>query len=72
MKHDYCYSNGVPKSDCDKEMLKELGNGKSKTFGERVAKKLIVKLIIGAKYKLSLGKKKNTNGHVRPKNCINR
>ena len=45
MKHDYCYSNRVPKSECDKEMLKE----KSKTFGEKVTKNLIVKLVIGTK-----------------------
>ena len=38
MKHDYCYSNGVPKTECDKEMLKDLGKSKSKTFGEKVTK----------------------------------
>ena len=24
MKHDYCYSNGIPKSECDEKMLKDL------------------------------------------------
>ena len=43
MKHDYCYSNGVPKNECDKEMLKDLGKSKNKTFGEKVLKNVIVK-----------------------------
>ena len=58
MKHDCCYSNGIPKSECDKEMLKYFEKSKSKTFGEKVTKNLIVKPIIGTKYKLGLGKKK--------------
>ena len=36
MKHDYYYLNDIPKSECDKEMLKE--KSKSKTFGEKVTK----------------------------------
>ena len=58
MKHDYCYSNGIPKSECDKEMLKDLEKSKSKAFGEKVTKNLIVKPVIGRKYKLGLGKEK--------------
>ena len=54
LQHVYCYSNGLPKSECDKEMLKDLGKSKNKTFGENVAKNLIVKPIIGTKYKLGL------------------
>ena len=58
MEHDYCYSNNIPKSDCDKNMLGKLSSSeskKSKTFGEKVAKNLIVKPITGIKYQLGLG-----------------
>ena len=56
MEHDYCYSSNIPKSECDKNMLSKLSS-ESKTFGEKVAKKSIVKPIIGTKYQLGLGKK---------------
>ena len=36
MNHDYCYSDGVPKRECDKEMLKDLGKSKSKSFDEKM------------------------------------
>ena len=39
-------------------MLGKLSSSESKTFGEKVAKTLIVKPIIGTKYQLGLGKKK--------------
>ena len=58
MEHDYCYSRNIPKSECDKNMLRKLSSSKSKTFGEKVAKDLIVKLIIGTKNQFGLGKKK--------------
>ena len=38
-------------------MLDKLSSSKNKTFGEKVAKHLIVKPIIGTKYQLGLGKK---------------
>ena len=57
MEHDYCYSSTIPKSECDKNMLGKLSSSERKTFGEKVAKKLIVKPIIGTKYQLGLGKK---------------
>ena len=59
MEHDYCYSTNIPKSECDKNMLGKLSPSESKTFGEKVAKDLIVKPIIGTKYQLGLGKKNN-------------
>ena len=34
MKHDYCYSSNIPKSECDKNMLGKLSSSESKTFGE--------------------------------------
>ena len=55
MEHDYCYSSNFPKSECDKKKLGKLSSGESKTFGEKVAKNLIVKPIIGTKYQLGLG-----------------
>ena len=58
MEHGYCYSSNIPKSECDKNMLSKLCSSESKTFGEKVAKNLIVKPIIGTKYQLGLGKKK--------------
>ena len=58
MEHDYCYSRNIPKSECDKNMLGKLSSSESKTFGEKIAKILIVKPIIGTKYRLGLGKKK--------------
>ena len=39
-------------------MLGKLSSSESKTFGEKVAKKLIVKPIIGTKYQLGFCKKK--------------
>ena len=39
-------------------MLGKLSSNDSKTFGEKVAKKLIVKPVVGTKYQLGLGKKK--------------
>ena len=56
MEHDYCYSSNILKSECDKSMLGKLSSSESKTFGEKVAKNLIVKPIIGTKYQLGLGK----------------
>ena len=41
-----------------KSMLGKLSSSESKTFGEKVAKNLIVKPIISTKYQLGLGKKK--------------
>ena len=61
MEHDYYYSSNIPKSECDKSMLGKLFSSESKTFGEKVAKDLIVKPIIGTKYQLGLGKKKKKN-----------
>ena len=58
MEHDYCYSSNIPKSECDKNTLGKLSSSESKTFGEKLAKHLIVKPIIGTKYQLGLGKKK--------------
>ena len=58
MEHDYCYSSNIPKSECDKNILGKLSSSESKTFGEKVAKHLIVKPIIGTKYQRGLGKKK--------------
>ena len=43
MVHDYYYSSNIPKSECDKNMLGKLSSSESKTFGEKVAKNLIVK-----------------------------
>ena len=37
IKNDYCYSNDVPKSECDKTMLQDLGKSKSKTLDEQSA-----------------------------------
>ena len=66
MNHDYCYdrvSSGalgqISKSECDKNMLANLKNTKSKTLGEKIAKHLIVKPTIATKYKLGLGQSKN-------------
>ena len=58
MEYDYCYSSNIPKSECDNNMLGKLSSSESKTFGEKVAKNLIVQPIIGTKYQLS--KKKNS------------
>ena len=58
MEHDYCYSSNIPKSEYDKNMLGKLSSSKSKIFGEKVAKNLIVNPIIGTKYQLGFGKKK--------------
>ena len=52
MEHDYCYGSNIPKSECDKSMLGKLSSSESKTFGEKVAKHLIVKAINGIKYQL--------------------
>ena len=60
MEHDYCYSSNIPKSECDKNILGKLSSSESKTFGEKVAKNSTVKPIIGTKYQLGLGKKKNS------------
>ena len=58
MTHDYCYDeNPQNKSKCDKQMIKNLKGTKSKTFGEKVAKNLIVKPAITVKHKLGLGAK---------------
>ena len=48
-------------------MLGKLSSSESKTFGEKVAKHLIVKPIIGTKYQLCLGKKKNKKERKRKK-----
>ena len=39
MKHDYCYSSNIPKSECDKNMLGKLSSSESKTFGVKKKKK---------------------------------
>ena len=57
MDHDYCYDRGESKSNCDKNMLANLKNTKSKTLGEKIAKHLIVKPTIATKYKLGLGQR---------------
>ena len=59
MEHDYCYSSNIPKTECDKNMLGKLSSSESKTFGEKAAKSLIVKPIIGTKYQLGLSEKNN-------------
>ena len=56
MEHGYCYSSNIHKSECDKNMLGKFSSSESKIFGEKVAKNLILKPIIGTKYQL--GKKK--------------
>ena len=61
MEHDYCYSSNIPKSECDKNMLSKLSSSESKTFGVKIAKKLIVKPIIGTKYN-SVWEKKQIAG----------
>ena len=35
MKHDNCYSNGIPTSECDKEMLKDLEKKRVKHLVKR-------------------------------------
>ena len=62
MDHDYCYDSGISKHECDKIMLSNLKNTKSKTFGEKIAKHLVVKPVINAKYKLGLGLRNQKNG----------
>ena len=57
MEHDYCYSSNIPKSEFDKNMLGKLSSSESKSFGEKAAKQLKVKPIIGTKHQLGLGKK---------------
>lgn len=59
MNHDICYNNGISKHDCDRKMLSNLKNTKSKTIGEKIAKHLIVKPTISTKYRLGLGNTKN-------------
>ena len=54
MEHD----NNIPKSECDKNMLGKVSSSENKIYGEKVAKNLIVKPIIGTKYQCGLGKKK--------------
>ena len=72
MEHDYCSSSTIPKSQCDKSMLGKLSSSKSKTFGEKLAKNLIVKPIIGTKYQLGLSvwvkKKKKKRRKKKKKN----
>ena len=57
MRHDICYRdiNGETKHSCDKVMLDELREMKPVNMRERVDRRL-VQGIIGAKYKLGLGK----------------
>lgn len=55
MEHDYCYEEGE-KHECDRQMLDNLKKTKSKTFGEKRAKNLVVRPAIATKYKLGLGK----------------
>ena len=62
MVHDYCYDSGLSKSECDKEMLTNLKNTKSKSIGEKIAKNLVVKPAINMKYKLGLGSKNGKRG----------
>lgn len=54
-QHDRCYSEEESKRDCDKKMIQNLKNTKSKTVGEKVTKNLLVKPFISAKYKLGWG-----------------
>jgi len=57
MDHDFCYDSGVKKGTCDKQMLSNLNKTKSKTFGEKIAKHLVVKPAIKTKYTFGLGQK---------------
>ena len=57
MKHDYCYDDpSTSKNECDKEMLEDLNTSKTNSLSEKVAKNLVVKPLIAAKYKLGLEK----------------
>ena len=62
MNHDFCYDSGLSKSECDKKMLSNLKNTKSKSIGEKIAKNLVVKPAINMKYKLGLGSKNGKRG----------
>ena len=62
MNHDFCYDSGLSKSECDKKMLTNLKNTKSKSIGEKIAKNLVVKPAINMKYKLGLGSKNVKRG----------
>ncbi len=55
MRHDICYRDQDSKADCDKVMLDELSEMKPENMRERFDRKL-VQGMIGAKYKLGLGK----------------
>ena len=68
MNHDYCYDTNSSKHDCDcdKKMLSNLKNSKSKSFREKIAKNLIVQPAINMKYKLGLGLKKLEKGVKKP------
>ena len=52
-------------------MLDKLSSSESKIFGGTLAKKLIVKPIIGTKYQLGLGKKKIARKKSSVMNYIN-
>ena len=61
MHHDYCYSkadqdpnNNLTRKDCDKKMLDELNEVKTKGFREKLDY-LLVKPVIWIKHKLGLG-----------------
>jgi hypothetical protein len=70
MNHDYCYDSGTSKSECDKTMLSDLKHTKSKTFGEKLAKHLIVKPAINMKYKLGLGSKNGKRAQKKGPNGV--
>ena len=57
MQHDLDYQHGVPKAEADKKMLDAISSSKAKDWREYLDMGL-VKGIIGAKYKLGLGKKR--------------
>ena len=71
MEHNYCYSSNIPKSECDENMLGKLSSSESKTFGEKLAKTLIVKPIIGTKYQLGWVKKKEKKNKKKTKKKTN-
>ena len=57
LSHDLCFRDNdtlAGKHKCERIMLSDLKKLKSKTFGEKVMKK-VTQGIIGSKYKLGLG-----------------
>lgn len=70
MKHDICYrdaeKNNKTRNDCDKDMLNNLSNMKTRNFREKVDYAL-VKPIIWTKYKLGLGIEEELHKPIRHK-----